>query len=121
MSMRNITIGAIAVLFGSGVEAQAPIPVHAEPRHRMVWEAGSIRVLDVQVPPGDTSLYHIHDAPILYIPIAISSMDARAACFTFTGAEPAWELQVSPRRNRVRPAERERGGNVGGHRPGSLT
>ncbi len=88
MSMRSIAFGAIVVLSGFRVGAQAPVPVHAEPRHRMVWEAGSIRVLDVQVPPGDTSLYHVHDAPILYIPVAISSMDAQPLGGKWIGLGP---------------------------------
>lgn len=37
-----------------------------EPRHRTVHMDGQIRLLDVQINPGDTTLPHTHDAAILY-------------------------------------------------------
>jgi len=48
------------------VAAQRVVPIVAEPRHRPVHNDGELWVLDVQVLPGDTTHYHIHDAPILY-------------------------------------------------------
>ncbi|MFN2446449.1 MAG: hypothetical protein ABR606_12815 [Vicinamibacterales bacterium] len=56
----------------SAVTTQGPVPIHQEPRHRVVFEAGSTRVHDVQIPPGDTTLYHVHDTAILYVPISRS-------------------------------------------------
>jgi hypothetical protein len=43
------------------------VPVYREPRHRQVYQSGTTRVLDVQVHPGDTSLFHTHSEPILYV------------------------------------------------------
>ncbi|MDX1490260.1 MAG: hypothetical protein R3332_03175 [Pseudohongiellaceae bacterium] len=37
-----------------------------EPRHRTVYKDGAIRLLDVQINPGDKSLPHTHDFAILY-------------------------------------------------------
>ncbi len=37
-----------------------------EPRHRTVHLDGDIRVLDVQINPGDQTLPHTHDAAIMY-------------------------------------------------------
>ena len=37
-----------------------------EPRHRTVFNAETFRLLDVQINPGDTTLPHTHDSPILY-------------------------------------------------------
>ena len=36
------------------------VPVHLEPHHRNVLENGAVRVLDVLIPPGDTTLFHEH-------------------------------------------------------------
>lgn len=47
--------------------AAAQVPVHQEPRHRPVYQDQHIRILDVVIPPGDTSLYHIHTTPSLFI------------------------------------------------------
>ncbi len=37
-----------------------------EPRHRTVHTEGDLRLLDVQINPGDTTLPHTHDSAILY-------------------------------------------------------
>jgi quercetin dioxygenase-like cupin family protein len=42
------------------------VPILQEPRHRQVHRDGDIYVLDIQINPGDMTLQHTHDAPILY-------------------------------------------------------
>ncbi len=49
--------------------------VHEEPMHRLVYDEGDLRVLDVEIPPGATTLYHTHDAAIAYVPIDTSPTD----------------------------------------------
>ena len=48
------------------------VPVHEEPRHRLVFDSPGTRVLDVQIPPGDTTLFHTHSDPILYVTMSTS-------------------------------------------------
>ena len=50
-----------------------PVPLAGEPRHHVVYESAAIRVHDIQIPPGDTTLFHTHDTAILYVPIARST------------------------------------------------
>ena len=50
--------------------AETVVPVHQEPRHRLVHEGPGLRVLDVEIAPGDTTLFHRHDAPIAYVYIS---------------------------------------------------
>ena len=45
----------------------------AEPRHHVVYESPAMRIHDIQIPPGDTTLFHTHDTAILYVPIARST------------------------------------------------
>jgi quercetin dioxygenase-like cupin family protein len=40
--------------------AERDVPVYQEPRHRLVFQSPLVRVLDVRVPAGDTTAYHIH-------------------------------------------------------------
>lgn len=47
--------------------AEAQVLVHQEPRHKPVFENERIRILEVKMPPGDTSQYHIHQTPSLFI------------------------------------------------------
>lgn len=55
--------------------------VYEEPRHRLVVDGGEYKVLDVQILPGDTTLWHRHDSPILYtfINLGNGSVDGRTS------------------------------------------
>ncbi|MEP7309132.1 MAG: cupin domain-containing protein [Acidobacteriota bacterium] len=48
------------------------VPVYHEPHHRMLFANGTTKILEGQVPPGDTSWYHVHAEPILYITLSAS-------------------------------------------------
>lgn len=47
--------------------AQTVVPIQEEPRHRLAYDAPALRVLDIRIPPRDTTLFHRHDAPIAYV------------------------------------------------------
>lgn len=61
---------ALGLLLTGGVasdlSAQRVVMVHQEPRHRLVWEEGDLKLLDVQIQPGDTTMSHTHASPIMY-------------------------------------------------------
>jgi quercetin dioxygenase-like cupin family protein len=77
-SSKNIPVVLLAaVLFyscglcaqdtGSDARAIAAIPVSREPMHHRVFENKWVRVLDVHIPPGDTSLFHKHETPSVFV------------------------------------------------------
>lgn len=49
------------------------VPILQEPRHRSMHVDGNIRLLDVQINPGDMTLFHTHDAAIMYTFISSGS------------------------------------------------
>lgn len=51
----------------TSLQAQMPVPVHEEPRHHPVFQNKEVRILNVLLPPGDTTLYHIHHTPSVFI------------------------------------------------------
>jgi hypothetical protein len=57
----------IVLLATNAANLLAQVPVHEEPRHHTVFQNAAIRILDVRIPPGDTTLYHIHHTPSLFI------------------------------------------------------
>jgi hypothetical protein len=63
----------ISALLGLIVQQGDPV-VHMskEPRHKVAFESGTIRIQDIQIPPGDTTLFHTHDHAVLYVPISSS-------------------------------------------------
>jgi hypothetical protein len=56
----------------SAAQSDKVVPVHEEPRHRLVFESPQTRILDVQIPAGDTTLFHTHSDPILYVSMSQS-------------------------------------------------
>jgi quercetin dioxygenase-like cupin family protein len=65
--MRLAPIISLLALFAGVSNAQNrpadnvhAVPVFQEPRHRPVFENPWVRVLDVRLPAGDTSGYHVH-------------------------------------------------------------
>ena len=65
LAMRSVL--PLIVLFFSAGQLPAQVLVHEEPRHRPVFQNDKIRILDVLVPPGDTTQYHIHHTPSLFL------------------------------------------------------
>lgn len=60
-----------------------------EPRHRTVYVDGDVRLLDVQVNPGDNSLPHTHDSAIMYTFINLGrGLDGRVSSITRYVDEP---------------------------------
>jgi hypothetical protein len=45
----------------------AQVPVSKEPRHHNIFENGHVRILDVHIPPGDTTQIHIHATPSVFL------------------------------------------------------
>lgn len=63
------------------IQAQEAVPAHREPRHHLVLDSVRFRVLDIRIPPGDTTQYHVHDTAVLYVVIN----PAATAAQTFGG------------------------------------
>ncbi|HEV7782751.1 MAG TPA: hypothetical protein VGO58_15860 [Chitinophagaceae bacterium] len=57
----------LIILICHGIVAMAQVAVRDEPRHHNVFENEYVRVLDVHFEPGDTTLFHIHSTPSVFI------------------------------------------------------
>jgi hypothetical protein len=57
----------IVVIFLGLSGAAAQVQVSKEPHHKKVLENKYLRVLDVRIKPGDTTLFHIHSTPSLFV------------------------------------------------------
>src|SRR4030095_13366709 len=60
----------------SWLSIQSPVPVLNEPRHHLKFENEYVRVFDVVVPPGDTTLFHIHSNDYAYVGIGPATLKA---------------------------------------------
>jgi hypothetical protein len=47
--------------------SRGQVPVSQEPRHHKVVDNGHIRLLLVRIPPGDTTLFHVHATPSVFV------------------------------------------------------
>jgi hypothetical protein len=68
LSLENMRkyLSLIAAL-SSSIIVTAQVQVRNEPRHHNVFENEFVRILDVYLGPGDTTLYHLHNTPSVFI------------------------------------------------------
>jgi len=57
----------VVLLSAGALFSSAQIQVSKEPRHHNVFENAWVRILDVHIPPGDTSLIHKHSTPSVFM------------------------------------------------------
>src|SRR5215213_3052008 len=90
-------------------QAQEAIPVSKEPFHKNVFENSYLRVLDVRISPGDTTQFHKHETPSVFIslhPVKTGSQviieDGRATVLSTTDRTITFEgFYNKPRIHRV--------------------
>ncbi len=85
--IRRAFVVAFTLVCGAFVRAQAPVPVADEPHHKRVLYAAHLRLLEILVPPGATTLDHSHDRDVAVVAMSATTFRTRV-----TGNE--WE---SPR------------------------
>lgn len=65
--MSNKLAGIFAAMIFTSFTITAQVQVSKEPFHKKVLENKYLRLLDVWIKPGDTSLFHIHSTPSLFL------------------------------------------------------
>jgi hypothetical protein len=63
--MKKVLLFFYLFLFTRNINAQ--VPVSKEPRHHVVFENEKVRLLNVLLPPGDTTQFHEHSTPSVFI------------------------------------------------------
>jgi hypothetical protein len=64
--MKKKTILISSFIFYSTIMTAQVVTVSKEPRHHTILQNKFVRVLNVWLPPGDTTLFHIHATPSLF-------------------------------------------------------
>ena len=60
-------LGIMIISFFLSNSGRAQEPVSKEPRHHNILENDHVRLLDVHIPPGDSSQFHIHSTPSVFV------------------------------------------------------
>ena len=63
--MRFLVLLGICISILTDVHSQ--VPVSKEPRHHVVFENDKFRILNVFLPAADTTQYHIHSTPSVFV------------------------------------------------------
>lgn len=66
-----------ALLVCASCAVRAPVPVQREPRHQLVFENADLRVLDVRIPAGESTLEHEHANDLLSVCLGSSEVRVR--------------------------------------------
>src|ERR1700743_2063916 len=65
--MKHYLLLCTTILGLAALHGQPQIQVSQEPRHHLVFGNEWVRILDVRVPPHDTTLYHKHSTPSVFM------------------------------------------------------
>jgi len=70
--------------------SNAQVAVRNEPRHHNVFENDYIRILDVFIPPRDTTQFHIHNTPSVF-----TTFTNTATSTQLSGKEPVRSVSIA--------------------------
>jgi hypothetical protein len=65
--MNKIILLITGFIITVSISAQKYVQVRDEPRHHNVFENEFVRILDVHLGPSDTTQYHLHNTPSVFI------------------------------------------------------
>jgi len=68
----------LVVIITRGATLTAQVQVSEEPMHHKVFDNDWVRVLDVHVPPGDTSRWHKHSTPSVFLILSNTKTGSQA-------------------------------------------
>ena len=71
--MKNLLTSFLSSIIFCVSAIKAQVPVREEPRHHPILQNKYIRLLDVWLPPGDTTLFHIHATPSFFVILSNTS------------------------------------------------
>jgi quercetin dioxygenase-like cupin family protein len=69
---------ALVVPFGALLAQRPPVTLDHEPKHHLVFANEWVHVLDVVVPAGDSTLYHVHSNDYVYVTFGAVALEAQA-------------------------------------------
>jgi len=66
-NVKNKSVAVLITILFYSSALIAQVQVSKEPRHKNILENKYARLLDVNIQPGDTSLFHIHSTPSVFV------------------------------------------------------
>jgi len=75
--MKNKISSFVTVMLLSSLLITAQVQVSEEPLHKPVLQNKYIRLLDVWLQPGDTTQYHIHSTPSLFVHLSNAAISSQ--------------------------------------------
>lgn len=88
----------ICGIFGLQQNSQEPVPVAKEPHHHLAAENPFVRIYDVVVLPGASTLYHVHERDYFFINFGASELKSQ------TQGQPEQDLDLTDGEVRYTPA-----------------
>ncbi len=64
--------------------------VYEDPMHKLVFEKGEVKILDVQIKPQDTTQFHIHSNPTFYVSLGWQKDAGQPLNGKWSSYNPEW-------------------------------
>ena len=79
------------------IDERKRLEMWEEPRHQLVFSQDSMRIMDIRIPPGDTSDFHLHRYATIYVVINSTSTGQQVYGHEWTRPLPS----ITPRNRRL--------------------
>jgi hypothetical protein len=66
------------------------VQVYDEPKHKLVFKKGEVKILDVQIMPHDTTQFHIHSNPMFFVSLGWQKDAGQQLNAKWSEYEPEW-------------------------------
>jgi hypothetical protein len=96
--MKTILILCFLAVVVRGADVAEPMPVQLEPRHKTIFENEYVRLIDVQIQTGETTLFHRHVIPSVVVYLTKSTNRSET-----WGEKTVLTRDVSPGESRYAP------------------
>jgi hypothetical protein len=96
--MKSILILCFLAAALRAADVAEPMPVQLEPRHKMVFENEYVRLIDVQLQPGEVTLFHRHVIPSVVVYLTKSTNRSET-----WGEKAVISRDISPGESRYAP------------------
>lgn len=67
------------------------LKVYEEPMHQLVFDNERFKIIDVQIPAGDTTLFHLHEDPILFVSLGFQRNSSQILNSSEWSRGDSWE------------------------------
>lgn len=87
-----VLLGCNLKSYTQTADSSSILEVYQEPMHQLVFEKKELKIIDVQLKPGDTSLFHRHRHPMVFVSLGFHSAGSQVLNQEWKTVDNVWPI-----------------------------